>query len=91
MKLTYTCSFSSTQASAKALIFLTAIHGGIVVGGLHATGFMITHTQTGAWSAPCFVTLNRVEIGAVLGLETVSMLMVSCSVKLKRSQERWRR
>jgi len=45
------------------------------VGGLHATGFMITHTQTGAWSAPCFVTLNRIEIGAVVGVETAHILM----------------
>jgi len=63
------------QASAKALIFLKSKHGGLVVGGLHATGFMIYRTDTGAWSAPCFITLNRIEIGAVAGYETAHVLM----------------
>lgn len=47
------------------------------MGGLHATGFMISHTHTGAWSAPCFITLNRIEIGAVAGVETAHLLMAS--------------
>jgi lipid-binding SYLF domain-containing protein len=36
---------------------------------------MIVKTNTGAWSAPCFVTLNRLSIGAVVGVETTHMLM----------------
>jgi len=45
------------------------------VGGLHATGFMIARTQTGAWSAPCFVNMCRIELGAIAGYETAHVLM----------------
>jgi lipid-binding SYLF domain-containing protein len=38
---------------------------------------MIALTPTGAWSAPCFVTLKRFQIGAVAGMETAHMLMAS--------------
>lgn len=48
-----------------------------MVGGLHATGFLIALTQKSTWSAPCFVTLNRIEIGAVAGIQTAHMLMAS--------------
>ena len=65
------------KASAKALVFLKATHGGLVMGGLHATGFMIARSDHSKWSAPCFVSLNRFEIGAIAGIETADILMAS--------------
>jgi lipid-binding SYLF domain-containing protein len=65
------------QASSKGLVFIQSYHAGIVIGGVHGTGFAIARTTTGRWSPPCFITLNRVEIGAVLGVETSSTIMAA--------------
>ena len=39
----------------------------------HGSGFAISKTSQGGWSAPCFVTLNQFELGAIAGLEKVRL------------------
>lgn len=65
------------QASAQGLVFLSSWRGGVVAGVECGSGFALARLPRGSWSAPCFVTITREEVGAVLGLEHESTLMVS--------------
>ena len=63
------------QASSKCLIFLESSRGGIFFGGVRGEGFAIARTSAGSWSAPCFVSLRKFEIGAFFGFQSSKTLM----------------
>ena len=59
-------------------MFLKYVRAGLVVAGVaHGSGFAISRTMRGQWSAPCFVTLTRLEVGALAGFEQVASLMAA--------------
>ena len=59
------------------MVFIQSYQAGIIVGGVHGTGFALARTSTGRWSPPCFVTLNRVEVGGIFGAQRASTVMAA--------------
>lgn len=41
-------------------------------GGVLGHGFAIAKTPSGKWSAPCFVNIKKMGLGAFFGVEKVS-------------------
>mmetsp|Transcript_5989 Transcript_5989/g.11683 ORF Transcript_5989/g.11683 Transcript_5989/m.11683 type:complete len:216 (-) Transcript_5989:665-1312(-) len=62
-------------ASAKCLVFLNSWRAGVFAGGAYGTGFAIAKSSSGSWTAPCFVTLKKLELGAFFGYEKSRTLM----------------
>ena len=63
------------QASSKCLVFLNSWRAGVFAGGVYGTGFAIAKSSSGSWTAPCFVTLKKLELGAFFGYEQSRTLM----------------
>lgn len=61
-----------SQASSKCLVFLSSWRAGVFAGGVVGHGFAIAKTPSGKWSAPCFVNIKKMELGAFFGVEKVS-------------------
>ncbi len=66
-----------SQASARGLLFLRGWHGGLLLGGIRASGFAIARGEHAGWSAPLFMRLTRLEAGALLGAERLHALMAA--------------
>jgi lipid-binding SYLF domain-containing protein len=54
------------------LVFLSSWRAGVFAGGVLGHGFAIAKTPSGKWSAPCFVNIKKMELGAFFGVEKVS-------------------
>lgn len=66
--------------NAKGLIFEFCISAGVGVGFRTGHGFAIAKVD-GKWSAPCFILIKALSVGAVAGIEKVSTLAVAASSK----------
>ena len=53
-------------ASSSILIFLETTRFGLFLGTTGGRGFAIAKVG-GSWSAPCYVTMRKVELGAIIG------------------------
>ena len=56
-------------ASSNVLIFLETTRAGLFVGTTGGKGFAIAKVG-GSWSAPCYVSLRKFELGAILGFSS---------------------
>lgn len=63
------------EARAVA-IFPDYIRAGLVVGGQHGNGVLLTRTSTGAWSDPVFVSMSGGSLGAQIGLKVMDIVMM---------------
>ncbi|PRW33838.1 hypothetical protein C2E21_7481 [Chlorella sorokiniana] len=64
-------------SQAKGLIFTWSISGGVGVGVRSGRGFAIAKVDGNRWSAPCFVNVGALAIGALAGVEKVDTLLVA--------------
>ncbi|KAI7836128.1 hypothetical protein COHA_009958 [Chlorella ohadii] len=64
-------------SQAKGLIFTWSISGGVGVGIRSGKGFAIAKVDGNRWSAPCFVTVGALAVGALAGVEKVETLLIA--------------
>lgn len=56
-------------ASSNILIFLETTRAGLFIGTTGGRGFAVAKVG-GSWSAPCYVSLRKIELGAILGFSS---------------------
>lgn len=52
------------------------VKGGFVIGVRHGRGVLTTRTDTGAWTAPTFITITGGSIGWQAGLQSTDVILV---------------
>jgi lipid-binding SYLF domain-containing protein len=52
------------------------VKGGFVIGVRHGRGVLTTRTETGAWTAPTFITITGGSIGWQAGLQSTDLILV---------------
>ncbi len=63
------------QHAAGIAIIPSVVKAGLIVGGRHGTGVLVSHHQN-EWSPPVFVSVTGGSVGAQAGVETTDLVMV---------------
>ena len=67
----------SMLANAQGIAIIpNVVKGGFVVGVRHGRGVLLIRDQSGAWSAPQFVTLTGGSVGWQIGMQSTDVILV---------------
>lgn len=61
---------------AKAVVFLTALKGGVGISGSLGTGIVIARDGKGKWTGPCSILLAGIDIGFNIGIEKSDHIII---------------